>query len=251
MTGKTDVRELNRAKLYVKIYNKIKEMIDSGVFATQMRLPGENELAATFGVSRVTLRQALALLQEDGFIESRHGLGNFVCKRKGNAEAFLAQFSSPMGVFVKDGFNSVSIDREDFIGDTFTNEMFNRDVPAYSGVIRKYYKNTDCVALSYSCIALDYSDTKATRHYSDEELIHYLAEDIYSSAYGAKIDIQVVPQTNLLKNAKFSSPDKNFFLILEIIFDAKGLVVIYNKHYIPLSEANIRLMFLKNGINSL
>ena len=38
-------------------------------------LPGENALAAEFGVSRPTLRRALAELEEEGVIGRRNGVG--------------------------------------------------------------------------------------------------------------------------------------------------------------------------------
>lgn len=42
------------------------------------RLPAEEELAASLGVSRTTLRNALIELERDGHIQRRHGVGNFV-----------------------------------------------------------------------------------------------------------------------------------------------------------------------------
>jgi GntR family transcriptional regulator len=42
------------------------------------RLPGEHELARTFGVSRVTVRSALRLLEQKGLIFRRPGVGTFV-----------------------------------------------------------------------------------------------------------------------------------------------------------------------------
>jgi GntR family transcriptional regulator len=46
-------------------------------YAEGGRLPSENEVAAELGVSRGTLRQALAILQQEGFISRRQGLGTF------------------------------------------------------------------------------------------------------------------------------------------------------------------------------
>ncbi len=42
------------------------------------RLPPERELVARFGVSRSSIRDAIRRLQQDGFVETRHGLGTVV-----------------------------------------------------------------------------------------------------------------------------------------------------------------------------
>lgn len=42
------------------------------------RLPAEPELAAAYGISRATLREALQALENDGFVRRIHGVGTFV-----------------------------------------------------------------------------------------------------------------------------------------------------------------------------
>lgn len=55
--------------------------IKLGVFTPSERLPAERELAELLGVSRATLREALAELQKAGYIRSQRGRygGAFVC----------------------------------------------------------------------------------------------------------------------------------------------------------------------------
>jgi GntR family transcriptional repressor for pyruvate dehydrogenase complex len=50
----------------------------SGRFRAGDRLPPERQLAADFGVSRPTIRQALGVLASHGLVESRIGSGTFV-----------------------------------------------------------------------------------------------------------------------------------------------------------------------------
>lgn len=58
-------------------------MIKLGIVARGERLPPERELAPRLGVSRVTLREAIRALQQDGYVESRRGRagGTFVTYR--------------------------------------------------------------------------------------------------------------------------------------------------------------------------
>jgi DNA-binding GntR family transcriptional regulator len=51
--------------------------IDSGQVAPDTRLPTEMELAEQYGVSRVTVRRAIALLRERGKVVTVHGRGTF------------------------------------------------------------------------------------------------------------------------------------------------------------------------------
>ncbi|MGE4486183.1 MAG: FadR/GntR family transcriptional regulator [Oscillospiraceae bacterium] len=60
------------------IFAQIKENIRSGSLKKGDALPSERELAATFGVSRNTLREAIKSLQLIGLIECVQGAGNYV-----------------------------------------------------------------------------------------------------------------------------------------------------------------------------
>jgi GntR family transcriptional regulator len=55
--------------------------ISSGEWRPGQRLPSEPELAASFGVSRSTLREALRSLEEDGFLTRARRAGTFVTHR--------------------------------------------------------------------------------------------------------------------------------------------------------------------------
>lgn len=49
------------------------------------RLPTEKQLADQFGVSRTVVREAIARLKADGYVETRQGLGAFVAPHAGRA----------------------------------------------------------------------------------------------------------------------------------------------------------------------
>lgn len=63
---------------HVRIRNDLLQEIESGAFADDERLPSEVELAARYGVTRMTLRQALSALVNDGMLVRRRGVGTFV-----------------------------------------------------------------------------------------------------------------------------------------------------------------------------
>ena len=67
---------------YLQIHDQIKKEIDEEVWQIGQRLPSERDLAETFQVSRMTLRQAITLLVEEGVLERRVGSGPFVASTR-------------------------------------------------------------------------------------------------------------------------------------------------------------------------
>lgn len=67
-----------RLPRYQQIADALRQRIRSGTLAPGHRLPGQRTLASEFGVTLMTLRQALDLLDRERLITQRHGLGTFV-----------------------------------------------------------------------------------------------------------------------------------------------------------------------------
>ena len=68
--------------LYVQIKEALKRQILDGQYQPHERLPSENELMRKFGVSRITVRQALRDLYNEKLVFSAQGKGTFVSKPK-------------------------------------------------------------------------------------------------------------------------------------------------------------------------
>ncbi|EOD01213.1 trehalose operon repressor [Caldisalinibacter kiritimatiensis] len=66
------------AKKYLNIYSEIANKIENGEFKPNMKLSSENELMKEYGVSRDTVRKALNLLEQYGYIQKIRGKGSYV-----------------------------------------------------------------------------------------------------------------------------------------------------------------------------
>ena len=73
-----EVRVNGRGPRYHQIAEALRERIRGGDPAPGASLPNQRELARSFGVTLMTLRQALELLEREHLIVRRHGLGTFV-----------------------------------------------------------------------------------------------------------------------------------------------------------------------------
>ncbi|HHT7812997.1 TPA: GntR family transcriptional regulator [Streptococcus suis] len=67
---------------YIQIHDQIKNEIDRGLWKIGERLPSERDLADQFSVSRMTLRQAVTLLVEEGILQRKVGSGTYVANTR-------------------------------------------------------------------------------------------------------------------------------------------------------------------------
>lgn len=81
MTGSPVFARQPRSTVPGDIVAAIQRQIASGTLQEGDRLPPANELAATLGVSRASLREALHRLSALGFVDVQHGRGTFVRAR--------------------------------------------------------------------------------------------------------------------------------------------------------------------------
>ncbi|GAA3923638.1 FadR/GntR family transcriptional regulator [Streptomyces gulbargensis] len=70
-----------RRRPVVALYERIADAVHDGTYPPGSTLPSEPKLAAELGVSRPALREALLLLQEDGLLTVRRGVGRTVNAR--------------------------------------------------------------------------------------------------------------------------------------------------------------------------
>lgn len=79
-------RPVNRLSTAVPLYNQIADSlldrIESGKLAPGDRLPPERELSQMLGVNRMTLRQALRVLETQGLLVRRQGNGTYIAEPK-------------------------------------------------------------------------------------------------------------------------------------------------------------------------
>ncbi len=66
--------------LYMQIANRLASEISTGRLAPGMRIPSETELMTMHSVSRITVRQAIALLTRNGQVVAHRGKGTFVSR---------------------------------------------------------------------------------------------------------------------------------------------------------------------------
>lgn len=72
------LNENKKTPLYVQLYEELLNEINLGVWKVDGLLPTEKELIEKYLVSRITVRQALGQLKNEGYIVRKPGKGTFV-----------------------------------------------------------------------------------------------------------------------------------------------------------------------------
>jgi GntR family transcriptional regulator, transcriptional repressor for pyruvate dehydrogenase complex len=86
----TSIDNTQRTQL---VREQLESAISRGTFKPGARLPSERELVEQFGVSRVSIREALRSLEALGMIEIRRGRGSFVASELAPVRQWLSMHS--------------------------------------------------------------------------------------------------------------------------------------------------------------
>lgn len=90
---------MSQARLHEVISSDLLSQIESGALKPGDRLPSEQELSARFGVSRMTVRQALGRLENQGLLTRKQGSGTFVAEpRRTERDSQRLGFHNEVGV---------------------------------------------------------------------------------------------------------------------------------------------------------
>jgi GntR family transcriptional regulator len=76
-----DTLRQSRAPLYLQIAEILRQRIERGVWQPGDLMPTISDMAADYRVAKITIRQAVKLLEDEGLVESRRGRGTLVLPR--------------------------------------------------------------------------------------------------------------------------------------------------------------------------
>ncbi|MFN2462124.1 MAG: FadR/GntR family transcriptional regulator [Candidatus Velthaea sp.] len=147
------------------ITDQLRAQIAAGVLAPGERLPAQRELAASLNVSRSALREATAVLESIGVVETFHGRGTFVAKS--DTRSSLRQALSPQKTAVIARRELTELCQLRYIVE-----------PAAAALAARAIKRKDVRRLHALC---DQADALLERNPSDLETITRLNTELHAS----------------------------------------------------------------------
>lgn len=222
---------MEKYSLYQQLADSLRDKIYEGKYAFGDKLPSERSLAEKFGISHLTVRKALAILEEEGMLLRVQGKGTFVRAQK-----------YPIDMQHMDGFSSMFGQQ----GITITNKVLYsgvreagfkysrifgipREEPVFE-LIRLRQNGEDHVALEYNILP-----TKRVPHVEEYDYSLYSLWDVYRQT-----GIQLVEENQKLEIVKVYNPQADLLNVEEgadvlilssTALDLSGKVIEYTKIY--------------------
>ncbi|MEH7010631.1 GntR family transcriptional regulator [Neobacillus niacini] len=228
--------------LYINVYDELLLQIKKGVFPVDSRLPSEPDLASRLGISRATLRQALALLQDDGIVRNIRGKGNFVVNSFGKHEdVHLEKLSNPMHKCHVSIFDRIDTHYRLDEDTEYTKQVLKRDSSTVVAVERLYRKGNDLVAYAFTFMSMQTVESLSLDLNNKEQLLNFLENQVYENANRGEMEIKYTHTVSLAHKKEKLIGDNECFLILESLYNNADYPIMYNKFYIPQQFSNIKL----------
>lgn len=232
--NKLNIAKLNRLPTSSVVKDKLKQMVKDNKLSLGSKLPVETELANMLGVSRSSLREAFHILEEEGIIVRRHGIGTFIREEVRLARNPLevnfgvSEVIESMGL--RAGTTELQIVRDK--ASSSISERLKIDKGS-SIVILKRVRTADEKPIVYSTDILP--ETTLGKVNIPESFRGSLYKFLERKC-GQKVDYSVAKIIPTLANAEICqklevSPKSVFLLIEQVDYDIKDQPIEYSKEY--------------------
>lgn len=228
--------------LYLSVYDQLYKGIMNGTFPANSQLPTEPELAKMFDVSRMTLRQALSLLQDDGLVKSFHGKGNFVTgARIEQRSVGLEKIGNPIYKCHTEEVDQIDMKFRLDLESDYTKEILNRNAAAVVAVERWYKSKGQAVAFAFTFMAIEAVSELNLDLQNEEQLLDMLENKVYELANSAAVEIKHSTAMNASTQEFELVGGEVCDLLLESLYINEQYPIVYNKFYIPKEFSRIKI----------
>lgn len=224
---------------YVETYNEILTLIRDGFYPEDSKLPPEEELAVQMKVSRMTLRQALLLLKEDGIIESKHGSGNYVKQVLNQEEVGLEERGNPIRHVCASSVEETELSLELRPTTEYVHQMFGRRTAVGLDVRRFYKSEARVVAYSLSTMLTDVMDEFVLNLNQEEEIRNFLETGIYEDSHRVRLEAKILPENHGMKEARLGSDSGMYLVMFEQIYNQQGSLLVFTKYYMGVEDVRL------------
>ncbi len=198
------------------------------------QLPSEPNLVKKFGVSRITVREALAEFKQEGIIYKVQGKGTYLKRSPIHMENGLEILKSPTEIMEAAGYNiktNYLPTEPSFPSPDIKDILKLKDNEKIITYKRKRYANQKLVVYGEDTLSINNFPDEVPKKIPVESMLHFLEDEL-----NIKIErafTEVIPTTlgkNMTELLEVNE-DKIFLLLKQIHYDQKGDPKIYSLDY--------------------
>lgn len=222
------------SSLYIIVKNEIEESLTRGKFDAGHRLPSEHELAKKYRVSRMTVREALRALEEEGLVARKQGVGTFVKASSQKIKSILGINYGVTEMITNMGFHPGT--KEINIEEVFADSHMAKTLNIHEGskiITIQRVRTADDIPVVYTLDMIPVSVL------SDINEIRTLGESLYdflerkchiflSSSMARLFPTKATRKLAKKLNVKVNSP---LFLLEQLDTDEAGHPVVFSREY--------------------
>lgn len=188
-----DVTAISPVPLHTQIREVLRRRILDGTYPPHSQMPSESQMMATFGVSRITIRQALGDLQKEGVIFKVMGKGSFVAKPKAfQSLSRLQGFGEAMSPSGYETFSMLLSAREvpasQIVAQRF---QLNPGAPVFE-IQRLRYLNREPISVDVSYFPIDLGQRLVQEDLATRDIFVILENDFGMNLTHADVQIEAI-----------------------------------------------------------
>ncbi len=229
--------QIGRKALYLDVIDVLMKRIQAGEYPPGSKLPSEDQLARELGISRVSLREGLRVMSEDGILFRRQGSGTFVRDKKAMPVQELSTILSISTMFKRAGLEHkiVKADYGKIISTGRVAEKLHTPPGAEVWKVERVRKLGD----QFAMYSLDYFPASLVPAGREESFKEYLLFSIYHflrEVCGQKSDQGSCTLKPILADEKLAEimkvPRNTLFMLIETIdLNPERHPVLYAREY--------------------
>lgn len=236
------ISEKEKKLKHVRVYDQLYSLIQNGSYPPGSQLPSEPELAAQMKVSRMTLRRALALLQEDNLVINIRGKGNFINEKNCEAaDTGMEIICHPIQGAFSEPIDETELDfRIEPPSQSITQCLKRKTAVVVIG--ERWYKlSGKACAYSLSFVPIEVISEKAIDLSEKAGLYKYLEQTVYDDACHSTLQLSYTTTGNFTANKYTLSQHASFLLIQETLYGENHQTLVSSKHYIPVESFKMQI----------
>jgi GntR family transcriptional regulator len=188
-----NVLPLSAVPMYSQIREIIRRRVLDGTYAPHSQVPSESQMMEAFGVSRITVRQALADLQREGLIFKVAGKGSFVAKPKAfQSLSRLQGFGEAMSPAGYETFSQVLSARRVKAGELVARRLQVKPGSAVFEIQRLRHLNREPISVDVSYFRLALGERLAREDLPARDIFVILENDYGMQLTHAELQIEAI-----------------------------------------------------------